>query len=76
MTDQADQTGVETETLAETDNYLLWRSQEPDGEVSYHVDLDTVTVHFYEEEWREFVELIRSGGRDTPKPPPSSKKRH
>ena len=76
MSEQPDMSAVQTETLAETDNYMLWRSREPDGEVSYHVDLDTVTIHFYEEEWREFVQLIRTGSADTPKPPPSSKKRH
>ena len=75
MPDQADLSGVKTETLAETDNYMLWRSEEPDGEISYHVDLDTVTLHFYQEEWQEFVELIRAGTSDVPKPPPA-KKRH
>jgi hypothetical protein len=75
MTDQANSSGVQTETLAETDNYMLWSSQEPDGEVSYHVDLDTVTIHFYQEEWREFLELIRAGTADAPKPAPPAKKR-
>ena len=74
MTDLTNPSGVETETLAETDNYLLWRSQEPDGEVSYHVDLDTVTLHFYQEEWQEFVDLIRSGGNDAPKAPPKKRR--
>ncbi|MHB8625644.1 MAG: hypothetical protein ACYDBJ_04640 [Aggregatilineales bacterium] len=75
MTDQANSSGVETETLAETENYMLWRSKEPDGEVSYHVDLDTVTLHFYEEEWHEFVDLIRAGGSDASKPAVPPKKR-
>jgi len=76
MTDQADSSGVKTETLAETDNYMLWRSEEPDGETSFHVDLDTVTLHFYQEEWQEFIELIRAGAGEALKPPPSAKKRH
>lgn len=76
MADQADSSGVKTETLAETDNYMLWRSEEPDGETSFHVDLDTVTLHFYQEEWQEFIELIRAGTGDALKPPPSAKKRH
>ena len=75
MPDQADSSGVKTETVAETENYMLWRSEEPDGEVSYHVDLDTVTLHFYEEEWQEFIDLIRNGTSDALKPSPSTKKR-
>ena len=49
----------ETETLAETENYLVWKAEEPDGETTYHVELNNVTVHFFEEEWQEFLELAR-----------------
>jgi hypothetical protein len=47
-----------TSTLAETSNYIAWMSQEPDGETIYHLELNMVTVHFFEEEWREFLDLI------------------
>jgi hypothetical protein len=47
-----------TETLAETENYLVWSAEEPDGETTYHVELGTVTVHFFKEEWEEFLELV------------------
>ena len=49
-----------TETLAETENYLVWKAEEPDGETTYHVELGTVTMHFFREEWEEFIELVRS----------------
>ena len=49
----------ETETLAETENYLVWKAEEPDGETTYHVELNNVTVHFFQEEWQEFLELAR-----------------
>jgi hypothetical protein len=49
----------QTETIAETENFLAWRAEEPDGEVTYHVELNNVTVHFFNEEWREFLELVR-----------------
>ena len=49
-----------TETIAETENFIAWRAEEPDGEVTYHVELKNVTVHFFEEEWTEFLELVRS----------------
>ncbi|MGE5249133.1 MAG: hypothetical protein ACM3QS_02870 [Bacteroidota bacterium] len=48
-----------TETLAETDNYLVWKAEEPDGETTYHIELNNVTVHFFDEEWQEFLELAR-----------------
>ncbi len=49
-----------TQTIAETDNYIAWRAEEPDGEVSFHLELNNVTVHFFQEEWDEFLELVRS----------------
>ncbi len=53
MTDE-----IPTEVLAETENYSVWMSQEPDGEVTYHVEVGTVTIHFFDEEWQEFLNLI------------------
>ena len=52
-------TEPKTETLAETENYLVWKAEEPDGETTYHVELNNVTVHFFQEEWEEFQELAR-----------------
>jgi len=49
-----------TETIAETENFIAWKAEEPDGEVTYHVELNNVTVHFFEEEWTEFLELVRA----------------
>jgi hypothetical protein len=46
-----------TETLAETENFLVWKAEEPDGETTYHIELNNVTVHFFDEEWQEFLEL-------------------
>jgi hypothetical protein len=50
------------EVLAESENYAVWVTQESDGEVLYHLDLgvDNVTVHFIQEEWDEFVALMRN----------------
>ena len=49
-----------TETIAETDNYFAWKAEEPDGETTYHIELNNVTVHFFEEEWKEFLQLVRN----------------
>ena len=50
----------ETETLAETENYVIWTAVEPDGETTYHLELNNVTVHFFEEEWVEFRKLVKA----------------
>ena len=46
-------------TLAETDNFMIWLAEEPDGEKTYHLELNTVTHHFFQEEWDEFLQLIK-----------------
>lgn len=50
---------VNTETLAETGNFMAWRATEPDGEETYHLELGQVTVHFFSEEWEEFLTMMR-----------------
>ena len=52
-----------TETLAETDNFIAWKAEEPDGETTYHIEMNNVTVHFFQEEWTEFLQLVRSLGK-------------
>ena len=48
---------IDTTTLAETENMAAWKADEPDGETTYHLQLNNVTVHFYQEEWDEFIAL-------------------
>jgi hypothetical protein len=47
----------DTETIYETDHYIAWYADEPDGERTYHLELNNVTVHFFSEEWQEFLKL-------------------
>ena len=49
----------ETRTLAETDNYMAWQAEEPDGETTFHVELNNITLHFFREEWDEFLSLVK-----------------
>lgn len=53
-----------TETIAETENYMAWQAEEPDGETTYHLELNNVTLHFFTEEWEEFLQLARAIIRD------------
>jgi hypothetical protein len=55
---------VSTTTVSETQNYMIYRAQEPDGETTYHVELGEVTLHFFKEEWEEFLQLIRGLGKE------------
>lgn len=45
--------------IAETDNYIVWKVRDADGETTYHIELGTATLHFFREEWDEFLKLIR-----------------
>jgi hypothetical protein len=58
----ADNGDLRTTTLAETSNYIAWSVAEPDGETTYHLELGGVTVHFFQEEWQEFLELASALG--------------
>lgn len=56
----ADNEEPPTTTLAETENYAAYTAVELDGETTYHVELDKVTLHFFREEFEEFLRLIRA----------------
>lgn len=51
---------IRTTIVAETQNYVIYTAAEPDGEITYNIELGTVTVHFFKEEWDEFLRLIRA----------------
>jgi len=55
---------IPTETLAETENYVAWLSQEPDGEQVFHIELGAVTLHFFHEEWQELCALIQAAAEE------------
>ncbi len=46
------------DTLAETENYEAWVSYEDDDEPIYHLDVGRATLHFFQEEWNELLDLI------------------
>ena len=51
---------INTKTIAETNNFIAWSAEEPDGEITYHLELNSVTLHFFREEWNEFIQLVRA----------------
>jgi hypothetical protein len=46
-------------TLAEVNDLIAWKSEEPDGETIYHLEMNLVTLHFFQEEWDEFLQLAK-----------------
>ncbi len=57
MTKEINDQDFDTEVIAETEGYLAWQADEPDGESTYHLELNNLTVHFFAEEWEEFLQL-------------------
>lgn len=49
-----------TTVLSETDNYVIYSAEEFEGETTYHVELDKVTLHFFKEEFEEFLKLVKA----------------
>ena len=56
----APQSEIKTEIIAETQNYLVYTAEEPDGETTYNIELGMITIHLFKEEWDEFLRLIRA----------------
>lgn len=59
MENENDQ-NLDTEIIAETESFLAWRADEPDEESTYHLELNNLTVHFFAEEWKEFLQLVET----------------
>ena len=47
-----------TDTLAETENFMAWRAEEPDGETTYYLQLGRATINFFAEEWDELLAAV------------------
>lgn len=52
----------EGDILAETENMIVWRSEEEQVGFIIHVEMGGVSLHLMPEEWDEFVVLISSAG--------------
>lgn len=51
-------------TLGESENYTIWVSNESDlNEVIYHIEIDNITVHLFEDEWEEFADVMMQAMR-------------
>jgi len=53
------------EVIAETPNYLVWRGEDVDGEVCYHLEVGNAMLTFYTEEWIEMIDLLKQVMKDS-----------
>ena len=44
--------------IIEQDDYLFYSADEPDGETTYHMQINNVTLHFFNEEWLETLDFL------------------
>ncbi len=51
-----------TDVIAETNNFAIWRSDDPLEGYYYHIELGAITLHMSSEEWQELMLLIKSAG--------------
>jgi len=47
------------EVVAETENIIVWKGEETDGEISYHLEVGNAMLTFYTEEWIEMLTLMK-----------------
>lgn len=45
--------------LAESENYAVLLGEDLNGEPIYNIELGSLTLHLFGEEWRELVALIK-----------------
>lgn len=46
-------------TIVETDDYYAYIAEEPDGENTYHLQFNSATMHFFNEEWQTALKFLR-----------------
>lgn len=53
-----DDNGAGITILAETENYAVLMGADLEGEPVYSIELGNVTLHLFQDEWEELLELI------------------
>ncbi len=57
---------MKTSIISQTDNFIAWKVEEPDDEVTFHLEINNLTIHFFAEEWEEFLDF-KKGFTNIPK---------
>jgi len=45
-------------TIVESNDNFAYIAEEPDGENTYHLQLNNVTLHFFTEEWQNTISFL------------------
>jgi hypothetical protein len=45
--------------IVETDDCFAYIAEEPDGENTYHLQFNNVTLHFFNEEWQIALDFLK-----------------
>ncbi len=59
MDDESD-AGTDLTIVSETENYAVLLGRDMEGQPVYSIELGSVTLHLFQEEWDELVELINA----------------
>ena len=54
----AEQPETSIESIVETEDNFFYTANEPDGELTYHLQFNNVTMHFFTEEWQTAVDFL------------------
>ena len=52
--------GTDLTIVSETENYAVLLGQDMEGQPVYSIELGSVTLHLFQEEWDELLELINA----------------
>ena len=50
----------EPDVIAQTEKFGVWRSDDEEEGLLFHIELGGITMHMTSEEWDEFILLIKS----------------
>lgn len=45
-------------TVVESEDNFAYIAEEPDGELTYHLQINNVTMHFFAEEWQDTMSFL------------------
>lgn len=54
----AEQLDTNIKSIVETDDNYFYTAHEPDGEITYHLQFNNVTMHFFTEEWQTALDFL------------------
>ena len=58
--DEKNENDNELAIVSETENYAVLLGQDTDGQPVYSIELGSVTLHLFQDEWEELIELVSS----------------